>query len=127
MDEALVIWGYLTLLNISHLFGFILGGLIPISIFGVVGSIIFYNVQLDGFAKEQEIFKEDFKRLVLRKRYFLIIGFMVLFTVLVPSKEDMKIIIGGSVAYQLTEIEGVENLPKNLVGAANRFLEEIEK
>jgi len=49
---------------------------------------------------------------------------------LVPSKDDMKLIIGGALAINgvqaAANIEGVEQLPENLVGAMNHFLEEFK-
>ena len=41
----------------------------------------------------------------------------------IPSKQDIMIITGG---YIVTNTEGVEKLPANLVSAANKYLEEAQ-
>ena len=51
----------------------------------------------------------------------------VLFTAIgiaVPDREQIMYIVGGSV---VTNAEGIEELPDNLVQYANRFLEQTEK
>ena len=61
--------------------------------------------------------------------FFMII--CVLVSVLVPSKDDLKFIIGGGLAWKgidaAKDIEGINELPENLVGAVNHFLKEIQE
>lgn len=62
-----------------------------------------------------------------RRALWIIIPLLVM-AVGVPSKSDIKFIIGGSVALSVGEefigAKGIENLPSNIIDAANAFLEE---
>jgi len=40
----------------------------------------------------------------------------------IPTQKMMMYMIGG---YAVTNIEGIEKLPKNVIGAANKFLEDF--
>lgn len=52
----------------------------------------------------------------------------LLLVVVVPSKDDMKYIIGGGLAWMAIEnVEGLAELPQNLINAANAFLKEEVK
>lgn len=46
----------------------------------------------------------------------------VLMCIATPSKEQIYTIVGG---YAVTNVEGIDKLPKNMVAAANKFLEEF--
>ena len=46
---------------------------------------------------------------------------LLIITAFIPNEKQMMYLIGGYVA---TNTEGVEKLPKNVVDAANRFLED---
>lgn len=39
---------------------------------------------------------------------------------LIPNEKQMYTLVGG---YYVTNIEGIDKLPKNIVGAANKFIE----
>ena len=44
-------------------------------------------------------------------------------SVLIPDEEQMWYIVGG---YAVTNVEGIQELPENIVGAANAFLEKYQ-
>jgi hypothetical protein len=53
--------------------------------------------------------------------YIIIPIFMWLAGILIPSEKQMMYLIGG---YAATNVENIEKLPKNVVDAANKFLED---
>ncbi len=82
-------------------------GVLSIIVFGVWALIVFI----------EDV--DEYKRLVIK---YLKISFFVLFIgVLIPTNDALKYIIGG---YVITNIEGIEKLPKNLIKYANTILEE---
>ena len=68
----------------------------------------------------------------LIKRKLFLLPLMLLFTlsVLVPSKDDIKVIIAGGLVWKagqsVSEIDGISELPENIVNAMNAFLEGVE-
>ena len=46
-----------------------------------------------------------------------------LVSVLIPKEDQMWYIVGG---YAVTNVEGIQELPENIVGAANAFLEKYQ-
>ncbi len=82
-------------------------GILSIIVFGVWALVVFI----------EKI--EEYKKVVIK---YLKISFFVLFIgVLIPTSDTLKYIIGG---YVITNIEGIEKLPKNLIKYANTILEE---
>jgi hypothetical protein len=69
------------------------------------------------------------KKLFLNKVVIISFSLMFLLVVLIPSKEDVKFIIGGGLMWKgvtsISDIEGISELPENLVSAANVYLEQI--
>ncbi len=53
------------------------------------------------------------------KTWLIVMPLLMFLSVITPSKEEVVYIVGG---YAATNIEDVEKLPANLVGAANKFL-----
>lgn len=49
---------------------------------------------------------------------------LIFLGVLIPTQNQMYLIVGG---YAATNVEGINKLPANLVGAANAYLEKIAK
>ena len=98
------------------------------SLASVIGVIAFLVALICGFAF---IFctvtaaiddDEDMKKFARGVRPYVKWALVALFvTLFVPSTDQMKYIIGG---YLVTNIEHIDELPPNLVKAANRFLEE---
>ncbi len=88
-----------------------------LSILGILFFIVFASLTFIVFLEGVD----EYKKRVLK---FLKISFFVLFIgVLIPTSDSMKYIIGG---YVITNIEGIEKLPKNLIKYANTILEEEE-
>lgn len=52
---------------------------------------------------------------------FIIFG---LFATLIPNEKQIYMIAGG---YAVTNVEGINKLPANIVGAANAYLEKVNK
>jgi len=72
------------------------------------------------------------KLIKLISRKLLLVPFIVLslLSVFLPSKDDVKTIIAGGLAWKagrsVSEIEGISELPENIVNAMNSFLIGIE-
>ena len=55
------------------------------------------------------------------KKIYVVVPFIVMsLAMFIPSEKQMMYIIGG---YAATNVENIEKLPKNVVNAANKFLE----
>lgn len=121
MNEAILIWVYLSLGSVVEIFKFLL---IVLVVTGVV-TACFAPLILDEIDKTFSETWDDVYKYIPTKTLI----FAILLTVLYPSKEDLKYIIGGSLVINgvqaASEIEGVEKLPKNLVNAMNHFLEDV--
>jgi len=117
MSEAIIIWLYLSLGNLVN--GFI--------ITSIIGGIVLPFIMLIMWAYEEDE-KLKLTWIYAPKKTFLVLLLLYLFY---PSKDDLKYIIGGAVAWNGIEaaqdIEGVEKLPENVVGAMNHFLEEFNQ
>ncbi len=68
--------------------------------------------------------KEARKKIILSYKLFvsIVIIFGIL-AVLIPSEKQIYQIVGG---YSVTNIEGIDKLPANLVAVANKYLEELK-
>jgi len=55
-------------------------------------------------------------------RYMWIFGTIWIIGLLIPTQDQMKYVVGG---YVVTNVEGIQDLPKNVMGAANKFLEDF--
>lgn len=60
---------------------------------------------------------------VLKKIMWVLIP-LALINVFLPSSQQIYTIMGGSI---VTNIEGIEKLPPNLINAANDFLESVQR
>ena len=118
MNEALIIWLYLSL-------GSFFDGMLLFFIVVATGAMAFATI----IPSESEI--EDY--LALWKKYYPLKTVIIIsiLTCIYPSKDDLKYIIGGAVVWggieRTADIEGINQLPENLVGAANRFLEDLNE
>lgn len=69
----------------------------------------------------------------LAKRKLVVIPFIILslLSVFVPSKDDVKTIIAGGLAWKagqsVSEIDGINELPENIINAMNSFLIGIDE
>lgn len=83
---------------------------------GILGAtaLIAYSEDYDS----KEVYVKHFKKA------FIIFGIVILIQGFIPSERQMYIILGG---YAATNVEGINKLPANLVGAANAYLEKMAK
>jgi len=123
MNEALLIWLYLGLCKIATLYATVF--LVVAMVAGVFGSLS-YLMPLYEKEKQENL---DKMKAVYGAVPVKTLVFLFVICLMVPSKDDIKYIIGGALvvngAQAAAEIEGVEKLPKNLVNAMNVFLEDI--
>jgi len=119
-STAWLIYAYLVAGNIIE-------GIIFITIMGgfVIGSFGLY-VALDGWNSDAVPTVKRWGKIYL---WFLIPS--MLLGSLYPNTDDIKLILGGATVLGIgnaaVQIEGAEKLPKNLVDAANTFLEGIKE
>jgi len=92
-------------------------------ILAIIGFIIFMEVVVDE-REDSNLVK--YSKLIMKKVVPVMIISVVAKTVL-PSKDDLKYIIGGATIYGITQVDGVEKLPKNVVDAMNKFLEDLKE
>ena len=118
MNEALIIWLYTSLLTAK-------GTLVAIALLvGVISPLahLLYYIEDRPVGVEPFLFTKN-------KWIGIFIAFAVLMNVVVPSKDDMKYIIGGSVLWNTTtsvlDSDEAKKLPSNVLKAANTFLEEV--
>lgn len=84
-------------------------------IFGLLGLILglfFYSTSKIDDAPWHD---------AVSKKVVIIPAILLAISLPIPSNKQMIYLVGGYVA---TNVENVEKLPKNLVGAANKFLED---
>lgn len=100
-------------------------------ILGVAGISLFFSfIALIFIASDRLISEEEDEYTFPKKAPFVVIPiFLLAFLLtlvgnLVPDKEEMYTIIGG---YFVTNIEGIDKLPENVIESANKFLEEYNK
>ena len=116
MNEAIIIWLYLSLGNLF-------GGAWLLFCGGFSLSVLSLWIESDSFDSD-----DSFVIFYLKKYYPLkTVIFICLLSIFYPSKDDLKYIIGGAIVWNTIEsakdIEGIDKLPENLVNAANHFLE----
>ncbi len=103
MDLSTLYW-VLILPKFGDLFSFF-GGLI----FLIMGVLYGFSL-FDDYPWHKKI-----------KKIHVAVPFIVMsFAMFIPSEKQMMYIIGG---YAATNVEDIEKLPKNVVDAANKFLE----
>ena len=119
MDLSTLYW-VLILPNIGTFFTIIS----CLLIIGAGTIIVSSAMELDGYNVEEER-KTKLRATRNKATKFLVVPMALLFvSVFVPSSKQMMYLIGG---YAATNVEGVEKLPKNVVNAANAFLEQYTK
>jgi hypothetical protein len=124
MNEAIFIWVYLSVGNIVGVLNFVLSISTVFFLVAVLFSpIIVEDSDLESFS--------DFVCVIKNHIPIKTIILALLIVVLYPSKEDMKYIIGGSIAINgvqaADDIKGAKELPENLINAMNHFLKETQK
>ena len=92
----------------------------------VCGTILFIGLT-SSFVSWVSAYRDAEKKEILSNirwvvpRIFIPCLVLLALSVFIPSSKQMVYMIGG---YAATNVEGVERLPKNVVSAANRFLEQ---
>lgn len=129
MSTAFLIWAYLAVGKLNSVLDPLAGiGIIAIVIVGIIHIVVKFSVDEASPKKFEEALKlmSNFTK---SKLLWSIIVLNVLLTVTYPSKEDLKWIIGGVVTVgtikSVSDIKGANELPANIVGAMNRFLEGV--
>jgi len=59
---------------------------------------------------------------MIKKGYIILPILLWVMGIMMPNQTQMQYLIDG---YAVTNIEGIEKLPKNVMGAANKFLEDF--
>lgn len=120
MNEAIIIWLYLSL-------GDAIGIAVTVAIFATVCALG------ASLAYELGRFDSDPSCIPIWRKYFpfktfILIAFLY---AMYPTTDELKYIIGGAMVWNGVEaakdIDGVEKLPANVVGAMNHFLEQIQE
>lgn len=116
---AILIYSYTILEKISYICSFFL------TIICILLPILYFSFC---------VVKEEFVNINLlikhKKPFYMLFFSMVFLLLIIPNEGDLKRIIGGTIVVEsirgASEIEGIENLPQNLVDAANVFLEGLK-
>ena len=113
--EFFLIYVYIVLSKLSFLAGILLlfGGAFTLAAWVLAG----------GMHSEGD---SDLLRLLVHHRRPQIYTILLLLMLLcaVPDKEEVAWIIGGGVAYNIASTEEAQQLPDNVLGALNTFLEQ---
>lgn len=116
-----LIWLYLVLENIAHLS--VLLAIIATSVIGVTGLILglmYINDELEDKTWD------SCKTIASKCKWWYVV--VVSLALLIPTREDLYFILGGTVLYEAAQSveEGeFQKLPDNSVKALNRFLEQL--
>lgn len=137
MNEAILIWLYLSLGSMVTLFWFMFTFAVIVTV--VMGINYTSTLSAYGDSADQEYtwavleidkvkhYPDLFKKFLPLKT----VVFCMLVALMYPSKDDLKYIIGGSVAFNAVQamgnLKGADKLPQNLIDAANRFLESAKE
>lgn len=115
MNEAILIWLYLSIGNVLA----VLGVVAVLSMITVVGVVMGIVVEGSDWS--------DYPAAIKTCRIVTICSAIVLTVAcFYPSKDALKWIIGGAVVWNVVEnTEGVKELPQNVVDAMKHFLEAI--
>ena len=101
----------------------IAGGVTLLFSFLGTGSLSYHKEDND----RHEELKTALLKLIKNKIVMSLFLLMLAITILVPSRKDLETIIAGGLIWKgssaLTEIDGIESLPENIVSAMNAFLE----
>ena len=133
MSEFIYIYAYTALQNAEDfLWGmYFLGALGAGAVFA--GSAVGADFEYGSTDKKDS--HKDLKKGIVKliKSKLIIAPFIVLslLSVFVPSKDDVKTIIAGGLAWKagqsVSEIDGINELPENIINAMNSFLIGIDE
>ena len=92
-----------------------------ISSLALLYCFVLMSTEGNYFSGERKFAKKVFPAV---KKLFTVLVVSLVVGTCSPSSEGIYRIMGG---YFVTNIEGIEKLPENVVGAANKFLEEFNE
>lgn len=117
--EFIILYLYIALEEFLSLY------MLPILFFGVIMVVIGI---IGSFIPDCEI-TEGGKRMItlLRRLGFSLLSFILVLSLIVPSKQGMLWIIGGGAAYNIATSEEAKKLPDSVLKALNMFLEDIQE
>lgn len=85
-----------------------------------------YYAKVDSCDNPKDLLEDIFSG---AKRSAKVWAGLLVLVLLIPDFKDMKMIIGGTLVLEsaqgVANLEGVKELPQNLVNAANLFLEQV--
>ncbi len=109
--------------NIRDFFTFLSIGILIIFLIIMLVTSLTVDFSLEKATEEaaKKVRRDTLSNYKLFISLFLIFS---IFSVLIPTERQIYQIVGG---YSVTNIEGISKLPANLVGVANKYLEELQK
>lgn len=121
MSYAVLLYLYTVLTAVSSLAFFI-------SLFLIISFFIFIMsfVGTIGYKDDNLIVRETFNKF-LKKPLKWVLPICIAIILIVPSKEDMYFILGGSALIAVGKTEEAKKLPDNVLKAANTFLEKLQE
>lgn len=117
IEAGLVVYVYIILERVNEIFSFSLA----VGFFMIIGSVFFLVVPEEDVGE------------TLRDKSGTVLTFMkskwwavpIVFVLLFPNKDDLKLIFGGVGIYAVSQNEEVQKLPNNILKSANSFLEKL--
>ena len=126
MTEALLIWAYISVGNVVNVIKFMFA-MSPVII---LGYLMFYTIpSASNYTKDRSLSKglSNLYTFAPKKTIIALLALMLIY----PTPKDLQYIIGGAVVINgvqaASDIEGIDQLPENLVNAANEFLKSLPK
>ena len=113
METALIIYLYFTVMSILDTCLFILGALLV----GLLIRGLCYSAVEDKWPSKDSTVSKGIKGIGIPLIVILLIHAFL------PSITTIKYMIGGTAVMAASELDGIENLPQNVVDLANDFLE----
>lgn len=132
MSEFVYIYMYTVMQNIQVMFWFVyVIGLIVSGVYYLNSSMnTNYTHLYPNGDDDHKKTKDKFRGLVKKKIVVLPFIALMVITVLIPSERDIKTIIAGGLVWKagssVADINGVSELPENMVKAMNAFLVGVE-
>ena len=133
MSEFIYIYAYTALQNAEDfLWGMYFFGALGAG-FVFVGSAVGADFEYGSTEKidSHKALKKGIGKLIKSKLVIAPFIVLSLLSVFVPSKDDVKTIIAGGLAWKagqsVSEIDGINELPDNIINAMNSFLIGIDK
>ncbi len=126
MNEAIIIWLYLSLNGV-----FKIAALISTLVLAV--ATIFYAINWCCLNIDEDKDAEKYLEAVKTKKHYLFILpiFVLMVNQMIPSKDELKYIIGGAAVWNagkmVIENDEAKRLPNNVLEAANSLLDRIKE